>query len=160
MKFKTLKTSETGKKFAAIQVKLHEAHEAVVALTEEIGANQWRPAYWVINSGISALFFPEDFQVPRHFKKLHSSKGGGYMPRLDRLEGKLLQKKINSLPMVQIEELNMCVGFKEKIFKTIGYESTNKEYYLFSLKDDWKFVAPGDCEEITVSEYNRLSNNK
>ena len=82
------------------------------------------------------------------------------MPRLDRLEGKLLQKKINSLPMVQIEELNMCVGFKEKIFKTIGYESTNKEYYLFSLKDDWKFVAPGDCEEITVSEYNRLSNNK
>ena len=32
----------------------------------------------------------------------------------------------------------------------------NDEYYGFIVGENWDFKIPEDCEEITVSEYNKL----
>ena len=67
-----------------------------------------------------------------------------------------IYNKIKDLPAVTEGELNKCVGFVDS-FKSIGFYSLNKEYFLFSLADEWEFECPDDCTEITLTEFKQLN---
>jgi len=59
-------------------------------------------------------------------------------------------------PTVTIDELNQCVGFDGAPFKTIGFAGNNDSLFGFVVRDDWGFIKPDDCEEVTNSKYNEL----
>ena len=161
MKFKTKRTSETGKKFAIIEDRLQQSLKASQKLAKELGAKDFREAYWVAGGGISSLVFPHDFTPPPYYKKVnHSSELNEWMPKLNIKAGKEIMERINALPRVGIGELNKCIGFQEDMFKTIGFNMMNEEYFLFSAEEEWLDKLPADCEEITVGEYNALAENK
>ena len=154
MKYITKRDSETGKKFAEYEAKRQEAFKASRNLVfTEIGASEFREASSFSTGGISALIFGSDFEIPKHFKE---TKKGEYMPRVSTKEGRELQKKIEALPTVSNYDLNMCIGFKDKGFRTIGYDPRHKEYFIFSVLEKWNLKIPDDCEEITVTRYKEL----
>jgi len=120
----------------------------------ELHVKEWRAGYWIAIGGVSSMVFEDDYEVPKYFKK--GAQNGEFMPKKNMKEGKTIQKKIDSLINVSIHELNMCIGFDESMFKTIGYNSTNDEYFLFTIGEDWGIEVPIDCEEIATKEYNSL----
>lgn len=151
MKFKTKKSSNTGKKFAKMKVNADAAHEAIVSLSKELGFSSWRRGYWSCFGGASSVSFDE---APDN--KIWKKRDDGYYPKKNSKEGKKLAEKFENLPTVTAEELNGCVGYDGAPFKSIGYNSNNDEYFGFAVGDDWGFTPPKDCVEITTTEYNRL----
>jgi hypothetical protein len=155
MHFKTLRSSETGRKFAAIVKKREEDFEAVKAFAEKVGATQWRGGYWTVWGGISSFIFPENFVMDPVFVPNKELKGEYVISRKTKA-GKALDNERRELPSIQSHDLNLCVGFMGAPFKTIGFNELNEEYYLFIVGDDWDFKCPPDCEEITVTQYREL----
>lgn len=152
MKFKTLRTSETGLKFQKIADKMDEISIKTKALIEEIGAEQWRPSRWAVHGGIECvLFAPGVIPDPKTWKK----KDGGHAPRKNTIQGKAISIKIDSLPVLSRRELNMCIGLDE-IFRSIGFSRRNSEYFTFSVGDEWNCKIPSDCIEITHGEWLTL----
>lgn len=154
MKFKTLRTSETGKKFESVEQRKNICFNKAKEIVEEVNADQWRGCAWTAFGGISALLFADGVQMPEYFKK----DKFGCMPKMNTTKGKELHVRIKELPTVSILDLNMCIGYNERMKRTIGCDFSNKEYILFAIGDDWNIEIPSDCEEITVSEYKALSN--
>lgn len=155
MNFKTKRTSKTGLKFSKIEKKIKICFEEEKKLLDEIGVKQYRKGYWTAFGGISSLVFDKDMKIPGYMKKIRHEE---YMPKKNIKEGIALDKKIKELPVVSKGELNACIGFKENMLKTIGFESSNPEYFLFSVNEDWGIKIPKDCKEITTTEYNKLAN--
>lgn len=154
MKFKTLKTSETGKKFAEIVKLRTETQEAAREIAKEMGFNRWYGSRFAVWGGISKIIFDTDPDI-----SIWKKEGDAFSPRRNIKEGKKIAQRLDALPVVTVDQLNQCVGYDGAPFNTIGFCSlTNPVYYGFSLADDWKFEKPEDCEEITVSEYNELFN--
>ncbi|WP_394749500.1 hypothetical protein [Spongiimicrobium salis] len=151
MKFKTKKTSWTGKRFALLQLEIDRAHLAASKLAKDLGAKSWRRAPFSVFGGISCLHF-ENEPDPKIWKKLHD----GYSPKKNSKAGKDIHNRIMALPTIIVDRLNHCVGFEGGPFKSIGYNSNNADYFGFSVGDDWEFNAPDDCVEITVNEYKKL----
>lgn len=154
MKFKVSRNSETGKKLAPIEERAIEAFEAQRKIAIELGFQGWQRGAFVAFGGIGSLI-PKKGEKPD--SKLWKKQWDGYYPKANSKEGKRLIKLLEELPTVEISELNMAVGFNEQYFKTIGISFIHKEFYVFSVGDDWEFEPPSDCIEITVSEYKRLS---
>lgn len=152
MYFITKKTSETGKNFQKIAEKMDVIFNANKKLSEEIGFEQWRGGYWSAFGGFSSLIFKEkpDEKV---FKKVN---GNEWLPKLSNKLGKEIQARLDASPKISIEELNQCIGFNGAPFKTIGFARNNKEYFGFVVQEEWKVEIPQDCEEVTVSSYNKL----
>jgi len=157
MYFKTKKDSETGKKFQEIVEKKENAFIAQLEFAEKHGFKSWRQAYWAVFGGISSCC---DFIKEPDGKIWGKSEAKNeFFPKKNTKEGKKIYEEIEKLPQVSIREINNCVGFKEKMSKTIGFAWTNDEYYGFVVGDNWDFIVPEDCEEITLSEYKKLFQN-
>ncbi len=154
MKFKTLRTSKTGKKLAEISKKRQEARSAVLDLGEKWGFTKHRPDAFEVWGGVSAIVFDKEPDMKLWKKAGHNENE--YMPRLNNKEGKKLGAILHGLPTVSSFDLNKCVGYNGAPISTIGFNSNNIKYYLFSVGDNWDFTPPKDCKEITVSEYKKL----
>lgn len=154
MKFKTKRTSETGKKFLELEKELRAAKEATLQFIDEIGAEAYRPGYFSLQGGIGEIYFPKGYEIPKYFKK---SRWDGYVPNLKYKQGKILQAKINKLPTVRWDKANACIGY-EAIDSHIGYSFQHPDYILYTTKEKWNCPTPDDCEEITTTEFNELSN--
>ena len=152
MKFKTLRTSETGKKFQAIVEKKEKAYDEAKSLADEIGFEQWRADRWAIFGGIEFVDFANQTPDPRIWKNTEF----GAKPRRNTKAGKAMHERLEALTKVSRRELNMCVGYKSH-FGNIGFSYSNPDYFLFDVSERWELEVPADCEEITVSEYNKLS---
>lgn len=152
MKFKTKKTSETGKKFMAVKERADSCFAAARELNAEVGAEQWRGTYAVFG-GISAFMFNNDYVAPKWMKKIGKNE---YKPLGNRKEGKALQAKMDALPVVTRRQLNICIGFNDRL-STIGFDWENDEYALFHISEKWGIKIPDDCTEITTTEYNQLA---
>lgn len=155
--YKILRTSETGKKFTEIEKRGDVCHEVLKAFLDKYGFQKYRPSRISHIGGISSCVNPSSPLDP----KLWKDSGYGineWMPKLNTKEGKAIMKEINTLPIVDIDELNEVVGYEGNHFKSahIGFSSVNKTYYGFVLADKWKVTPPSDSEEITASEYKRL----
>lgn len=153
MKFKTLRTSETGKKFQEIEAKMDLVSQAVKVLANELGVEKWRPDRWAAFGGMEFVYFKDEINPD---PKIWKEGCGGLQPKRNTKGGKVIYEKMKSLPVVTRHELNKCIGFEEAPFKTIGASFNHPEYILFNLRDDWKCDIPDDCEEITVTEYKQL----
>ena len=156
MQFKTLRSSETGKRFADLMVTREKNRQATLRFADKIGIVQWREGYWAVWGGISTFIFPKDFEVKLPFRP-HKKLRGEYWISRKTKEGKLLDDERQNLPVIESHQLNLCVGFRGAPFKTIGFNDSNEEYFLFSVGDDWNFDCPADCEEITVAAYKQLN---
>ena len=157
MKFITLRSSATGKKFTDIEKKKAEAHKALDKLGKELGFKQFRHGYWTAFGGISAILFPDKVKVDK--KVWREVDRGEWMPRANIKAGKEIMAKIKALPSVGIEELNRCIGFDES-FKCIGVDFNNKKYISFDIQDEWGIKIPKDCKEVTVTSYRTLFGRK
>lgn len=160
MKFKTLKTSVTGKKLVALSEKMDRCNEARAVFLNELGVDRFTIPYKVIAGGLRSVEFKEfpDMKSWKVDKQLH----GCYMPRISSKSGKVIQKRFEDLPVVQGGELNKCIGF-DSIFSTIGFFYSHPKYIGFEVPSSSPFQnvgfkAPNDCKEITMTEYEKLKN--
>ncbi|WP_372775636.1 hypothetical protein [Mangrovibacterium sp.] len=153
MKFKTLRTSETGKKFQAIVEKEEKAFEEAKSLADEIGFEKWRSDRWAAFGGIEFVYFADQTPDP----KVWRNTDAGAVPRRNTKPGKAMYERLEALTKVSKHELNMCIGFDGAPFKNIGFSYNNPDYFLFEVFEKWDCEIPADCEEITVSEYRKLS---
>lgn len=151
MYFKTLKTSETGKKIASVLKRKTEAENEAEKLVAEIGATKHADGYWAVFGGISRVDFEEDPD-----SKLWKREHDGWLPKRNTKKGKEIYNKIKALPVVNRFEVNEAVGFKGGPFKCIGLNWLHEYYYGFAVGDDWDFTPPEDCIEITVTEYKAM----
>ena len=151
MKYKTLKSSETGKKFSLIYEKSCKAHDETVALSEELNFETCRIGYWCAYGGISCVMFEE---TPD--KNIWKSEKDGYTPKLNNKVGKEIAEKFNQITSVSYDELNQCIGYDGAPWKHIGVNFNNKLWVGFETDEKWKVKVPKDCEEITITEYNQL----
>lgn len=151
MKFKTLKTSETGKRLAALIEKKEDVEAQAQALAKEYDATRWNIGAGAVWGGISALILTDEPDT-----KLWRRKHAGWYPKKNSKAGKALAKRFEALPVVDKEDLNSCVGFGDRFFKTIGLNWMHEEYFGFAVGEDWEYEPPADCTEITVSEYNKI----
>lgn len=156
MKFITKRTSKTGKKFMALLDKIQECRVAQNKMSKEIGFSEWRGAYHVSFGGVSSVIFKDKKSVDKKVWKNVNGSDNEWMPRLNTKIGKGIYLKLKSLPTISKEELNDCVGFKGNPFQSIGVNFTNKDFIGFELIEKWEYKAPEDCEEVTVTRYNKL----
>ena len=155
MKFKTLRTSQTGQKFEAVLEKMEKANHEILQVFKQLGLKSYSANLNYAIGGIHAVEFEEGtIPDPKKWRKVDY----GYKPRQNTKEGKKLYSLLESLPSVSRNELNQCVGFDGYPFKKIGYNLDHPVFFLFELGDNWKFTPPSDCQEITVAEYNELKN--
>lgn len=160
MKFKTKRSSETGKKFAVVEKKADECLKAQKELAKKIGYYSWRGSYACTFGGVSSVIFKDHRSVNKVLWKNVNKSVLEWMPRLNNKEGKAIYEKMLALPRVSGHELNTCIDFNGSPFKTIGVSFLNKTYIGFEVSEDWKVKIPSDCEEITTTEYNKLFHSK
>ena len=155
--YKTLKDSETGKKFAEINKRGDVCHAALKAFLDKYGFQKYRPSRISYIGGISSCVNPLS---PLDTKMWKNSGYGAneWMPKLSSKQGKAIMAEIKALPIVDIDELNAVVGYEGNGLKSshIGFSSENNSYFGFILSDKWGVKPPADCEEITASEYVKL----
>lgn len=151
----TKKTSATGCKFQAIFEKYDIAFSAQKALSKKYGFEEWRHAYWVIYGGISSVRKIKDLDT-KVWKKVTEVDNESYSPKKSSKLGKIIHEDFKNLPVITIEELNNCIGFEEKMFKSIGVAFNNESYVGFITDEKWNITVPKDCEEVTLTKYNEL----
>ena len=154
MYFITERNSETGKKFQQVERKSEECFNAQKQLANKYKFHSWREGYWVVYGGMSSCL---NFDETPDSKIWGKGFGNGeYFPKKNSKIGKEINKEIEQLPKVTIDELNQCVGFNGAPFKTIGFSAKNDKFFGFSVGENWDFIPPTDCKEITTSEYREL----
>lgn len=152
MYFKTLRTSETGKKFTAIIEKISVTNQASKEFAKKYDVKAWRPDGFAAFGGIATVMLnnPPD----KKLWKLRKGKTDEYVPNYKTNEGKIVEKELTGVPVVSRHELNMCIGF-EADFKSIGFNNSDK-YFGYTTNDEWNVPVPDDCTEITRTEYLKL----
>jgi hypothetical protein len=153
MYFITKRMSETGKKFQVIEEKVDRIHKQQIALSFELGFEQWRGHGLYVFGGFSSLVFTEQPDLKIYKLVLHPNE---YMPKRNSKKGKEVDEKLNAGEVVHRKELNDCVGLNSSFTKCIGYALNNSEYFGFKVKEEWDFTPPADCEEVTSMRYNEL----
>ena len=107
MKFKTLRTSETGQKFEAITKRKDEVWASCLELANELNIKQWRGDRWEAYGGMEFVYFDEGIEPdPKIWKK---TPGGHQIKRSTKI-GKEIHDKMKNLPVVSRQDLNMCIG--------------------------------------------------
>ncbi len=154
MYFKTKRDSETGVKFSQIENKKKEVKDALDLVIKKYGAHGLCGDRWAAFGGCEVLIF--DNAPDTSVWKKSNEINNGYKPKLNTVKGKEIKKYFDSVPKISKKEVNMCIGFNEDMFKTIGYSFANPEYYLFQVSKDWGIDIPLDCEEVTQTEYDSL----
>lgn len=135
---------------------MEQVLQAAKDMAKEIGYYTWRQGVWVAYGGVSSVTF-KDTPDLKIWKKVNlENYPQEYFPRMSNKQGKELAAKLRGLPTVSIKELNDCLGFKETLFKSIGFYRNNDTYFGFTTNDGWKFKAPADCKEITYTEFKKL----
>lgn len=152
--YKTLRTSETGRKFQAMSDKMSECFKAQVAMADKYGFTEWRDAYFAVSGGISSVIFPSKPDV-----KLWKCKNGEYTPRINNAAGKAIQAEFDNMPRVKRIEVNECIGWGENL-SCIGVTFDNPDFFGFVINSSKVKTVPSDCEEITGTEYEKLDNDK
>lgn len=157
--YKTLRTSETGKKFAEIFERQNACHDKAVEFMEKYGFKSYRPSRISFGGcGISSLVKPEGVELDKNIWKKSGYGYNEYFPRESTKAGKVVYDELKALPIVDIDELNGIAGYEGDGWKnaSIGYSNENSEYVGFIVLKSWNCNIPSDCVEITGTEYDVL----
>lgn len=157
MKYITKRSSETGKKFEELEKRKNEVWGKIKQLGEELGFQNFCSSS-LFSLNIAAVKFDHQPDL-KTFKKSSISRENMYEPRLSTKAGKEIAKKFKDCGSISQREINACIGYKN-LFRTIGYDFSNKEFIGFEVKENWKVKVPEDCTEVTVTDYNNLFNKK
>ena len=150
----TKKNTETGNKFTEIVKIKKKAFKDQKEFANKYGFETWRGGYWLVWGGISSCIDFKETPDKKIWGK--GAKKGEYLPKLNSKAGKAIQKEIENLEKVSIYDLNNCIGFEEKHQKTIGFASSNDEYFGFVTDKKWNVKIPSDCKEVLESKYDEL----
>lgn len=153
--YKVDKTSEFGKKLNSILEKRYECYDAAKKLCDKYEFTKYREAYWCYFGGISACADFKETPDPKIWKKV---RRGEYMPKLNSIEGKAIQKEIEALPVIYRIDINELFGLD--IFAGIGLTFSHPKFIGLNFSTDSRFapkIIPSDLVEITCSEYENLN---
>jgi len=157
MYYKTLKSSETGKKFTEFRNRQEEVDTKAREFISKVGAERWLPASFCIAGGVRQVIFPKGYEVPKCWR-LADKKYNSYAPRESVKEGNQLAAEMAALPTISIAEFHDVFNYKcSASFSHAGY-ATAPEHYVFTIfKEDLNsYTPPSDCVEILQSEYLKL----
>ncbi len=157
--YKTLRTTETGKKFVEIFERQNLYHAKTIEFVERYGFKSYRPSIISFGGcGISSLVKPEGMELDKNIWKESGYGDNEYFPRESTKVGKVVYDELKALPIVDIDELNGIVGYEGDEWKStsIGYSNENSEYVGFIVLKSWNCKIPSDCIEITGTEYDTL----
>ena len=165
MYYITKKDSETGKKFALIVEKIKKANSAALEIVKELGADAHRPSNspWISHGGISSFVFYHEPENKSIWKIIGKNE---YFISKKTKEGTALLRRIKILPIVEIDELNKCIGMEtmsDSHWRSIGFHADDDEkikFFGFKLKEEWKINVPADCTEVTTKNFNKIFNIK
>lgn len=160
MKYITPVVSNTGKKFVEVHKRFAECDRAAKKLAKELCVKEWHPSRWRICGGMLAVKFNDNHQPDMKVWKKFPDSYGFFQPRLTSKEGKVIEKRMDDLPTVTNLEVNTCVGFAGDPFKNIGFNLNSKKFVGIDVEEKWGIKMPKDCKEITVTEWNKIFNDK
>lgn len=155
MKFKTLRTSETGKKIQSIVDQIKACRKAILEFCDEYGIEKVYGNSFFAYGGVSGFKLAEDTKIDLKDTKKFPHAIGCVSPRLSTKGGKALQEVIKKLPKVDKGEYNNAFGYTD-IWSSPGLNYSHDEYFLFTVGEKWGYEPPSDCIEITVKEYKEL----
>ena len=149
--YKTLKTSETGMKFAEVMAKSKELSGQIRKFCEEHDIISYQKPTYKMVGGLERVEFRNGvIPDPNVWRK----NGGFWSPRRNTKAGKAMAAILDALPELDVHELNMCIGFNGSPFRHIGLRKGSDTHQFFSVGAGWEdLVIPSDCVEITHSEY-------
>lgn len=150
--FITNKESETGLKFDLIEKKMNQILKRQKAISKNIGFKQWRDSRCAVSGGFSSIVFKEE-PNRKVWSKISENE---YLPKRSSKAGREIWEQLNSVGMVENQELNDCIGFKRNTFHSIGFAMDNHYFFGFEINDEWGIKIPKDCEEVTGSAYKNL----
>jgi hypothetical protein len=153
MYFKTLRTSETGKKFQELYNEMDICIKARKEFLDKYGIESFTQSFNVGFGGFHSAFKVDQ---PLDLDIWKRNKDGYYTPKISTQKGKEIKKEIDSLPTISVDEINSCAGHKTDFFERIGYSFKDKNYIGFVIGNNWTYTPPKDCEEITITEYHKL----
>lgn len=154
MKYRTLKSSNTGRKLQELLDRANKGYDEIEALGIKYNFKQYKEGYWKAYGGISGIVFEKEPD-----RRVWKMTENGWMPKLNTKEGKAIQKEFDKLNSVWHWELNQAVGVNEN-YKFAGFSGdTNETYFGFEISDTWEFKKQNDCEKITLELYDELFKN-
>ena len=164
MYYITKKDSATGKKFAKIFKKIEHANAEAMKIVNELGATKYRPNGnpFIAHGGIYSIVLDTPPNNTSILIRLLGDLENEYVPNTRTKKGKLLKQRMRNLPIVEIDEINQCIGIEtidntSGKFRSIGFAFNDKcQYYGFSVKEEWNIKVPNDCEEVTTKSYINL----
>lgn len=162
MKFKIYKGTDTFQKLIYLRYKCTGANQLARDLSKEFGAQQYclNNHPMVIAGGLSAIKLKDK---PKGWRKAFNSNDLFFPANNNHID----LKKIQALPLVESDELNVILGYEDQNInvsygKSIWQTHPNvnwkfDDYILISMHELSKFVPNSDTIEITISEYNSLT---
>lgn len=153
MYFKCHADSETGKKFKALFEKGKVLRAECLKLANKYGFENYARPDTMAFGGIEAFTHPYNDAEDLHIYKI---KNGFYFPRRKFTKGKQILEEMKFIGFISRLDLNNVIGLNDwHVF--IGFNH-NKDSTLFgfSMDNEWGFLPPKDCIEITGTEYKEL----
>ncbi len=153
--FKTKKTSSTGEKIQNLVDRAKKANNEINEFVDELKSDRRYliNERYILGTGIAGLKFETqpDMKIWKEFKGFPNY----YSPRMSSKEGKLLAEKINSFDKVGRDEISEAIGLND-FFRMPGLKLCDSDYFGITVDKGWNHKMPGDCIEITGSEYDNL----
>jgi DNA-directed RNA polymerase subunit N (RpoN/RPB10) len=164
MKFKISKGTETFNKLVELKEKVITVNEAARAVVNELGASKYCHRSHHLAGGISALVFDKK---PEGYKEVGEKYQNFFYPKV---ANKAALEKIESLTLVEFDDLNKIVGFKAPQtvssergimwISTVGLtwaeHGIPEEDMVMDIENGCKYTPPADVVEILESEYEKL----
>ena len=152
--YKTLKTSDTGRKFQDLVDKAKIIQLEIETFCAAINATKKYAYKGIMATGLGAVEFIESPDM-KLWKK-YPSLEGYYTPRLSSKEGKELQKKFYSFETIKKFAVNDIIGLKAFLYTCGYYNDTPSGFFGFMIESSWNHTMPADCVEITFGEFEKL----
>lgn len=154
--YKTKKTSATGQKIQNLIDRACNAVSEINQFVDELNSDRkyLMSDRCILGTGIAGLRFAEepDLKIWKKFQRYP----GYYSPRMSSKQGKAIQQKMNAFHRVERSEIGEAIGLND-FFKKPGLNIIkDSEYFGIIIDADWNHTMPGDCIEITATEYNSL----
>jgi hypothetical protein len=157
MKFIVRKGTETFDKLKNLVGVMQYCHEKAFDLIKELGYESWcAPRDFNSMAGGICGFIAD--KQPEGWRKLDKDI---YFPIRNRKANKELLERIENLPQVKSESLNEILHFSPQIVEHLYISRPafipSQDYFLISINEKADYEPLPDMEEITFSEYKRLT---
>lgn len=150
--FKIKTENGIGKDLYALLSKANKFKKMAFDLAEELGFKKIAWSTHAYIGGIGLLTDPIDIVNFKNYKKVK----GGYLPRLSTKGGKLIQAKIDVLPIISRGMISRILGLDP--WSSLYINWGNNGFILVS--SDQNLSKDVELEEITRTQFDELNINQ